>query len=147
LEKRAAARLIGTEGHAPAELVDWTPGRGRKFAFTLAPVFIVLAGIVWWWRDEPRVALALAAIGAILVVSGIVVPGRLGPVYRAWMGLSRAISWLTTPIVLGILYYFVITPAGLLRRMLGGNPLRHSGDASSEWASRDAPRGDLERQF
>lgn len=133
MERRAAARL--------------TPAEGRKFAFTLAPAFMALGALVWW-RGEPRIAMALAGIGALLAMAGLIIPGRLGPVERAWMGMARAISKLTTPIFLGIVYYGVMTPMGLLRRTIGRNPLRRSAKGPTCWVSRkDTPKGDLERQF
>lgn len=133
MERTASARL--------------TPAEGRKFAFTLAPAFLALAGILWW-RGEPRVALALTVVGALLALAGLAIPGRLGPVQGGWMRMAAAISKLTTPIVLGIVYYAVITPMGVARRWVGSNPLRRSRDGSTWWVSRrESPRGDLERQF
>lgn len=133
MERKAATRL--------------TPAEGRRFAFTVGPAFAALGGLVWW-RGDPRVAIALVVIGLALAVTGLTIPRRLGPVQRAWMGLAGAISRLTTPILLGIVYYGVITPTGLLRRTFGGNPLRRSRGGPSGWVPRrDAPRSDLERQF
>lgn len=133
MERRTSSRL--------------TPGEGRKFAFTLAPAFLALGGLLWW-RDAPGMALASAIAGGLLALAGIVVPGRLGPVQRGWMGLARAISKLTTPILLGIVYYGVITPMGLLRRTIGRSPLKRARDLPTHWVSRSGtPRGDLERQF
>ncbi|HUP00999.1 MAG TPA: SxtJ family membrane protein [Gemmatimonadota bacterium] len=124
-----------------------TPGEGRRFAFTLAVAFAVLAAFVWW-RGEPRLAAVFGVVAAILALAGLVIPGRLGPVYRAWMGFALVLSKLTTPIFLGIVYYFALTPTGVLRRTIGSNPLRRSRDGVSCWVDRkDSPRGDLERQF
>ncbi|HKY60115.1 MAG TPA: SxtJ family membrane protein [Gemmatimonadota bacterium] len=133
MEKAAAARLTAAEG--------------RRFAFTLAPAFVAIAGLAWW-RQEPRIAIALVTIGAVLAVAGVTIPRHLGPVQRGWMGMARAISKVTTPILLGIVYYGVITPMGLVRRTVGRTPLRRSMDAPTWWVSRrDTPRSDLDRQF
>ena len=124
-----------------------TVAEGRKFAFTLAPAFAVLAGLIWW-RGEPRVAILLIAIGVVLAMAGVAVPRHLGPIQRGWMGMATAISKLTTPILLGIVYYGVLTPTGLLRRTIGRTPLRRSRDVPTCWVCRrDSPRSDLERQF
>lgn len=132
---------------AKATATRLTAAEGRRFAFTLAAAFAALAGLVWW-RGEPRVAIALVATGAALAVAGVTVPRQLGPVQRVWMGLAQAISRLTTPIILGIVYYGVITPMGVLRRTIGRSPLRRSKTVSTCWVGRkDAPRSDLERQF
>jgi hypothetical protein len=128
---------------SPARL---TPQEGRKFAFTLAVAFGVLAGVSWW-RESPRALLVFGVIAGAFALGGLVAPGNLGPVYRAWMGFAQALSKVTTPIFMGIVYFLVITPIAVIRRAVGGNPLRaHSG--ATGWVDRrDAPRGDLTRQF
>jgi hypothetical protein len=128
---------------SPARL---TPREGRKFAITLAAAFGVLAG-VGWWRESPRATLVFGAIAGAFALGGLLVPGRLGPVYRGWMGFALALSKVTTPIFMGIVYFLVITPIAAMRRTIGGNPLRaHRG--ATGWVDRQsAPRGDLTRQF
>jgi hypothetical protein len=128
---------------SPARL---TPREGRKFAFTLAAAFGVLAGVSWW-RESPRALLVFGAIAGAFALGGLVAPGNLGPVHRAWMGFAHALSRITTPIFMGIVYFLIITPIAVIRRVVGGNPLRaHSG--ATGWVDRqDAPRGDLTRQF
>ncbi len=128
---------------SPARL---TPREGRKFAFTLAVAFGVLAGISWW-RDHPRALLIFGVVAGAFALGGLVMPGSLGPVYRGWMGFAHALSKITTPIFMGIVYFLVITPIAAIRRAVGGNPLRaHAG--ATGWVDRqEAPRGDLTRQF
>ena len=123
-----------------------SPREGRKFALTLAAAFGVLAGVTWW-RSGATVPAVLGTIAGLFALGGLLVPAHLGPVQRAWMGLAHAISRVTTPIFMGVVYYLVITPIALLRRAFGGNPLRaHQG--ATGWVDRQkAPRGDLTRQF
>jgi hypothetical protein len=123
-----------------------TPREGRKFALTLAVAFGVLAGVAWW-RGSPRATLIFGAVAEAFVLGGLLVPGKLGPVYRAWMGFAHALSRITTPIFMGVVYFLVITPIAVMRRMLGGNPL-HAHRGATGWVDRrQAPRGDLARQF
>ncbi len=128
----------------PARL---TPAEGRRFAFPVGAVLLLIAGLSYWrghyW--PPRV---LAGVGGLLLVLGVLVPGRLGPVYRGWMGLAHLLSRVTTPIFLGVVYFLVMTPIGLLRRLFGRNPLRHRAKDGSYWT--DPPSGgrsDLTTQF
>jgi Na+/proline symporter len=128
---------------SPARL---TAPEGRKFAFTLAAAFGGLAAVLWW-RERRTAATALAGLALALTLAGLLLPGRLGPVQRTWMGFAHALSRVTTPIVMGVIYFLVITPVGLVRRAVGGNPLR-AQHGSSGWVDRQgAPRGDLTRQF
>ncbi len=88
-------------------------------------------------------------ISGILLAAGALIPTRLGPVQRAWMGLAHAISRVTTPIFMAVIYFLVITPMGLLMRALGRNPLNRASVDGSFWVTR-APaeqRSDIERQF
>jgi hypothetical protein len=95
-------------------------------------------------------AAVFGSIGALLSLAGIVVPTRLGPVERAWMGLARAISKVTTPIVMGIVYFLVVTPIGIGMRLLGRNPIARADLDGSFWLKRrpgEAGHTDLKHQF
>lgn len=127
----------------PARL---TAAEGRKFAFTVGVAFLVFAGIALW-REHPRIATGLTVPGVLLLLAGALVPAHLGGVYRAWMGLAHAISKVTTPIIMGLIYFVVLTPAGVLRRLVAGNPLESARTPQTVWVKREAPAGDLERQF
>jgi hypothetical protein len=128
---------------SPARL---TPGEGRKFAVTLGAAFDVLAGVAWW-RGSPRPTLVFGLVAAAFALGGLLAPGKLGPVYRAWMGFAHILSKVTTPIFMGVVYFVVITPIAAIRRALGGNPLRAHQGATGWVDRRQAPRGDLTRQF
>ena len=67
------------------------------------------------------------------LIAGLAIPTMLTPVERGWMALAHAISKVTTPIVMGIIYLVVLTPVGLLRRNLGSNPLVHQADTPGFW--------------
>ncbi len=89
-------------------------------------------------------------IGLALVITGLVVPARLGLIYRLWMGLAAVMSKVTTPIFMGIVYFVVVTPTGLVRRLAGKDSLVRPRTAKSFWISRAADaqhRTGMERQF
>lgn len=132
-------------GRVPARL---TAAQGRTFGLTVGMAFLVLAGIAFW-RDNPTTTYVLGGLGGVLSLAGLIIPRQLGPVERAWMALAHAISKVTTPIVMGVMYLVVMTPIGYLRRTFGGNPMVHRPSASSYWHARPADKraGDLTRQF
>lgn len=133
------------EGRVPARL---TKSEGRRFAFPVGTAFLVLAGIVWW-RERILLAQIFAGVTVALYISGALIPTLLGPVYRGWMGFAHAISKVTTPIFMGIVYYVVVGPIGVLRRALGHNPMVHEAEADSFWKKREkgSRQGNLSRQF
>jgi len=128
----------------PARL---SPAEGRKFAFTVGIAFAVLGSIVWW-RGHLKVASVFGALAGLLLLGGLVVPGLMGPVQRAWMGLAHLISKVTTPIFMGVVYFLVITPTSLLMRLFGRVPMRKRTGATF-WVARapESSRSDLSRQF
>ena len=129
----------------------YTAGRGRRFAFTIAAAFAVIA-LITAWRDRETIAAVTGGIAALMLAGGLIAPSRLEPVEHGWMKFAHALSRITTPIFMGIVYFVVLTPAGLIRRTFGSNPLVHSGDAGSYWEARptrerEAQRRRMERQF
>ena len=126
-----------------------TATQGRRFGLTVGAAFLVIAAIVWW-RERPTATLVLGGLGALLTLGGLVIPTYLGPVERAWMALAHAISKVTTPIVMGVMYLGVFLPVGVLRRAFGGNPLVHTEQDHSYWRGRpDGSRrtASMRRQF
>jgi hypothetical protein len=109
----------------------------------------VLAAVAWW-GGHPRVLAVAAALGGVLVFAGLLLPSRLGPVQRGWMALAHAISRITTPVVMGVIYFLVFTPIGILMRLAGKNALVRSEQGSSFWVARsseDKSSRSMERQF
>lgn len=134
------------ERAVPARL---TPARGRSFGLTVGGAFLAIAAFVWW-RGHLKTAAVLGALGFVLVAAGLAIPTRLGGVERAWMGLALALSKVTTPILMGVIYFLVIAPVGIARRVFGGNPMVHRPSAQGYWKPR--PEGErrtasLRRQF
>jgi hypothetical protein len=130
----------------PARL---TPHEGRAFGLTVGVAFLVL-GALSLWRGHRIPPAVLGALGALLAAAGLIVPTRLGPVKDAWMAMARAISKVTTPVFMGLVYFGVITPTGLLMRALGRQPLRHTEADGGFWVARQpgARRSEsMERQF
>ena len=130
----------------PARL---TAAEGRKFGLTVGAAFIVIGGVLTW-RGKQRSAIVAFAIGGVLVLAGLVVPTALGPVERAWMGLAHLISKITTPIFMGIVYFVVMTPIGLVRRLSGKSPIAPTTRPESRWELHEPPvmvGESMERQF
>ncbi len=111
----------------------------RSFGVVFASVFAVVApwplvsdgGPRWW-------ALLLAA--AFLTVA-LAAPRLLGPANRWWSKFGMLLHHVTSPLVLGILFYLVVTPTGLIMRGFGKDPLRlrPKPEAESYWIDRRPP--------
>jgi hypothetical protein len=87
---------------------------GAIFALTaLWPVVVRGADPRWW----------AVIVAGLLVVPAIVFPRSLSWVYKRWMKLGHIMGWINTRIILGVVFYFVVTPIGMIRRLLGKDPM------------------------
>ena len=126
---------------------EFTASEGRRFAFPVGTAFFLLAGLLLW-REKEVAKWVMVGLGSSLYLGGLAVPGYLGPVYRGWMRMALAISKVTTPIFMAIVYFVAVTPTGLIMRLLGKKPIRHKLVDDSFWQSTAGrPKGDLKRQF
>ena len=119
----------------------------RQFGLLVGGGFAALA-IIAFLRHKPTfVPGILGTLGALLLLTGLAVPNVLSKVYAAWMGLAGLLSKVTTPIFMGIIYFVIISPVGVLMRVFGRNKLKSTGNTA--WFTRPTGerRGDLARQF
>ena len=103
----------------------------RDFGLLVGGIFgaIGLWPIVWRHQSPRLWAVALAVV---LMLPALVAPRILTPVYRAWMALAAALAWVNTRIVLGLVFFAVVTPIGLAMRLLGRDPMRRRFDRTGE---------------
>ena len=117
----------------------------RKFGKTFSAVFFVISMIALW-KGSGSWGWFLAAAAGFLVV-GVAAPRLLGPLYWAWMKFAFALGWFNTRLFLGIVFYLIITPVGLVMRILRKDALRLKFDraASSYWIPRESKPIDPKR--
>lgn len=122
---------------------------GRRFGLVVGGAFLVLA-IISRWRGHETAPTIVAAVGAALMLGGLLAPRHMQPVERAWLRFGHALSRITTPIVMAVLYFVALTPIGIVRRMVSRNPLKHEIAASGYWKPRPPGRrrsASMDRQF
>ena len=111
----------------------------RSFGFVFAAVFGIIAawplfhgaGLRWW---------AAGVAGAFAIVA-VVMPGILAVPNRLWMKLGLLMGKVVAPIALGILFFLVFSPMGMLMRLFGKDPLKLKRDAAAAtyWVNREPP--------
>ncbi|MDP8254962.1 MAG: SxtJ family membrane protein [Candidatus Alcyoniella australis] len=94
----------------------------------------------------------LVGIGAGLGLLGLVFPKGLTPLYRVWMKLAMGLGWFTTRLVLTVFFFLVLTPSGLLARLLRADLIEKKFDKSAptywlEFPKRDYNPELYERRF
>ena len=122
----------------------------RFFGLTFFVVFLVIALLPLLKHGSVRLP-ALGISMGFLAVS-LMRPSLLGPLNRIWLKFGALLHSITSPIILGVMFYLVITPMGLFMRLIGKDLLRLKFDPKSPsyWIKRDPPGPDgksLNQQF
>lgn len=145
---RGTRHAVGLNVRSPIA-APLSPAEGRRFGLLVGGAFLGLAGLAAW-RGHSTQPWILGGLGSALTVGALLAPSRLGPIHRGWMALAAAISSVTTPLLMGVIYFVVVTPTGWLRRLTGGNRLRRPRTSKTFWVERRAETGrpaDMEHQF
>jgi hypothetical protein len=103
----------------------------RQFGFLVGGIFGVMGLWPLVWRHQPVRSWALV-LAVALIVPALVAPRILAPVHRAWMALGEVLAWINTRIILGLVFYLVVTPIGLLMRLVSHDPMRRQFDRAGE---------------
>ena len=90
----------------------------RKFGVMVGGIFLLIGFWIYYPSQNP-LGIIFLVVGAFLFLSGLLVPRTLSKIYKVWMGLAFTLGWLMSRILLTILFYFVITPIGLLAKLVG----------------------------
>jgi len=117
----------------------------RRFGL-VAFIFFATLCILGIWKEKLLPAYLFAGL-SVLGLGFMIVPLRLRPVYNGWQKIAHLLGIVSTTIILTLLYYIVITPAGLIKRLIGGKPLPTRPDyaISSYWVNRPEPVQPKER--
>ena len=133
--------------HAHTELRG---GSDRQFGFVFAGVCVVVA--LWPLRSGGAVRWPALLFAALFLAAALARPSVLHPLNRLWMRIGLLLGTIVNPIVTAVLFFLVFTPAGLIMRALGKDPLRlkWAPQAATYWIPRQPtgePGDTLAKQF
>jgi hypothetical protein len=110
----------------------------RQFGFLFAAVFVIVAFWPLWPLRAPNPYWLGGA--AAWVVAALVYPRLLAPLYKGWMKFGHVLGWINARIILGLVFFVMVTPIGLIMRLLGKDLLRMRAKKSdSYWVERNQP--------
>jgi len=111
----------------------------RAFGLVFAVLFFVVAA--WPLLDAAAPRWWAAAVGVLIALVALLRPALLERPNRQWIKLGILLGRVVSPIALGVLFYCILTPIGLLMKLAGKDPLRlkRDPDAASYWRPRLPP--------
>ena len=121
-----------------------------KFGITVG-IALVIPGCILLFLKRENYPYFLFC-GLVFILSGLVIPRILKPIQKIWLTMAVIIGWFMTRVILSILFYFVLTPIGLILRIFGKKflELKYEKSQQSYWNYREAKefkKIDYERQF
>ena len=119
----------------------------RSFSVVTAAGFLLIA-LIAWRKDSLAVAAIFLFLSILIVLAQFYRP-LLRQLYRWWMGLSSVLGWLSSRIILTLIFYLVFTPVALLLKLIGKAllDLHFPNGRNTYWQKRVRSRGDLEKMF
>ena len=136
-----SSSLIDTAAPTRKQLVS--------FGFTMGTALGVIAAVRVWRRGLDEVAVSAFIVAALFALTALTAPSAMASIYRWWMRLAEVLGWINTRIILFVIFYLVVTPLGLIMRIIRRPPL-DTAPRASYWT--EPPRssyGDkhYEKQF
>lgn len=122
----------------------------REFGFTMAIAISAIFGLLLPWLFERPWPVWPWPVVAVFLTTSLFLPDVLRLPFVWWMRLGHLLSKVTTPLILGILFYIVVTPVGAARRLLRKDSMSRKLDPSTKSYRVDSRQPDdehMERPF
>ena len=114
-------------------------GSERQFGLTFGIVFLVAAGYMFYRQQSTQAAAVLGGLSLLTFVLTFAAPRILRPLNTIWFKFGLLLHKIVSPIILGVLFYLVVTPVALLKHLFGSRSFAKSLDrkAASYWQQRE----------
>ena len=125
--------------------LDTSQPKLRSFGVLVGIVATVLASVLLW--KGLAMGWVVLAVGAALIIMGLIAARFLRPLYLPWMTLALLLGFVMTRVVLTAVFFLMITPIGLIMRLTGRDPMRRKIDRSraSYWITKSYDPDSSER--
>lgn len=105
----------------------------RKFGLITGGACLLIA--TWQYFVHQHAIVWLLVIGILLMLSAVIIPQILNPLRLVWDRVGHVLGVINTAIILFLLYFLIITPVGLIMRLLGKSSLdlKFERNAATYW--------------
>ena len=118
----------------------------RNFGIVFSIVFLIIA--LWPLLSQNDIRIWSLIISGIFLVLGLINSKLLLPLNKIWFKFGIFLGNFIAPIVMGIVYFMVVTPTGLIMRLLGKDLLNlKKNNKDTYWIEKDNSNNDLKNQF
>ena len=119
----------------------------RNFGLVFFFIFLVVSIWPLLHNESPRIWSAIISLAFLILV--LTRSKLLTPLNRLWAKFGIILGSIIAPIVMGVVFFLVVTPIGLVMNIMGKDLLKKKYDKKKEtyWIKRDTSIGTMKRQF
>ena len=118
----------------------------RNFGIVFSIVFLIIA--IWPILNQNEIRIWSIIISLIFLILGLINSKFLSPLNKAWFKFGLILGSVIAPIVMGIVFFFVVTPTGLIMKALGKDILGLKRNKNNTyWLEKDNSNNNLKNQF
>tara|TARA_B100000700_G_scaffold313813_1_gene399407 strand:- start:571 stop:963 length:393 start_codon:yes stop_codon:yes gene_type:complete len=118
----------------------------RNFGIVFFIVFFVIA--LWPMLNQNEIRLWSLFFAIIFLILGLVNSNLLTPLNKAWFKFGITLGKFVSPLVMGIIFFLVITPTGILLKLFGKDILNlKKNDNKSYWIKKEKINSSMKKQF
>ena len=121
-------------------------GSNRSFGIVFFVVFLIIAIYPLTYSGDVRLWSVIISI--IFLFLGVLNSKILTPLNKLWFKLGIFLGKIISPIIMGIIFFLVVTPTGLIMRLLGKDLLNLKFNKNkSYWIEKKGPKSKMKNQF
>ena len=121
-------------------------GSNRSFGIVFFLFFLVIAIYPLFFNAELRIWSLI--ISLIFLILGLLNSKILSPLNKIWFKFGLLVGKIISPFIMGVIFFFVVTPIGYLMRLLGKDLLNLKyNDNKSYWIEKNGPKSKMKNQF
>ena len=121
-------------------------GSNKSFGIVFFLVFLIISLYPMLGGDSLRIWSLVTSI--IFLILGLLNSKLLSPLNRLWFKFGIFLGKIISPIIMGIIFFFVVTPIGYLMRLFKKDVLSLKfNDNKSYWVEKNGPKSKIKNQF
>ena len=121
-------------------------GSNRSFGIVFFIVFLIIA--IYPFLNQGELRLWSLIISMIFLILGLLNSKLLSPLNKIWFKFGIFLGKIVSPLVMGLIFFFVVTPIGILMRILNKDLLNLKfNKKSTYWIEKNDPKSKMKNQF
>ena len=118
----------------------------RSFGLLFFIVFLIIG--LWPLKNDFELNYIFIGISIIFLILGLLNSKVLTPLNKIWVKFGELLGKIIAPLVMALVYFFILTPISLIMRIFGKDLLNlKSSEESSYWIKREKNIGTMNKQF